>query len=652
MLFLFSPICSFGLTNPDLQYYKSDFGDTSQSRPLGEWTSYGSGKKAQDVCVGDTPNILSDFFPQGHPYVSIDFEDIGIVYCSNSTTIEGGAADEWLISPAIDITGAPENLILAYDVVAFGSDNEPKYEVLISTTGNRPEDFTQKPIYSGKTANSVDKPLCKREYKAFQCGNSQKVYIAFVNKSRNAQILGFKDIAVAEYELDVTNDTPGFLMQESDVSVSLKMGIQTPIKCEGYTALLSYNGVEQEITTQRQIGTNYVNADITFKPIHITYGESISYTVAITPNYEGATTSEFNFDMACTEGYPSVCVEEEGTGTWCGWCIRGIAGLNQFADEYGDRFIGIAVHTNNDPMKVDEYLNPFLAQSGIAGFPGAFFNRKITGDPYNREAVETLLRTPVGYSVRVTEARFDEEGSNRVTLTYAPKLAFTTKSANISAAVVVTEDNVSGTGSSWHQINNYSGYSKTAITESFGEEAWPYFQKFCESGPVILDQAMKYDHVAMGIFHSYYGGGEGGSLPSEWNAGEEQQFTLSFEMPMQQSASGPGVQDWRNTHLVVLIIDNATGNILTAAKIGADRYVTTGIEQTSSDDFPVIQAFDERISIKTEGKAKVCIYDIAGKCIHSSEFYDNAAVYAGGHHGPVIIYVSKGHKTYTKKLNI
>ena len=322
--------------------------------------------------------------------------------------------------------------------------------------------------------------------------------------------------------------------------------------------------------------------------------------------------------------------------------------MNQFSQDYGDRFIGIAVHADNDPMKVAAYLDPFLAQSGITGFPGAYFNRKITGDPYNREAVEQLLSTPVGYAVRITEAIYDDTQNHMVTLKYAPKLAFSTSSANISAAVVVTEDGVSGTTSQWNQTNNYSGYTEADVAETFGKEAWPYFKFFCESGGTIKD--MKYDHVAMGIFHSYSGGGEGGTLPKEWTANEEQEFSISFEMPLQRSANRAGVQDWRNTHLIVLIIDNTTGEILTADKIGAAQYVTSGITETYIPINPEITVKEDNIYISTEGNAQARIYSIDGQCLYSSDFTDSITIEGISRPGAAIVYVTQGNHTYAKKI--
>ena len=50
---------------------------------------------------------------------------------------------------------------------------------------------------------------------------------------------------------------------------------------------------------------------------------------------------------------------EEMTGTGCGWCPRGIVGMQLMKQKYGDRFVGVAIHRYNastDPMAPREYL--------------------------------------------------------------------------------------------------------------------------------------------------------------------------------------------------------------------------------------------------------------------------------------------------------
>ena len=68
---------------------------------------------------------------------------------------------------------------------------------------------------------------------------------------------------------------------------------------------------------------------------------------------------------------------EEYTGTWCGWCVRGIVGMELLRETYGDDFIGVAYH-NDDGMEI-MYSNRY--PNDIMGFPSAFIERTSEVDP-------------------------------------------------------------------------------------------------------------------------------------------------------------------------------------------------------------------------------------------------------------------------------
>ena len=84
---------------------------------------------------------------------------------------------------------------------------------------------------------------------------------------------------------------------------------------------------------------------------------------------------------AAPQLYPRTQVIEEGTGTWCGFCPRGIATTERLQNESKTQknavpFIVIAVHQGQgdyfiEPMEVSDYR--FLR---FSGFPGGIINRK------------------------------------------------------------------------------------------------------------------------------------------------------------------------------------------------------------------------------------------------------------------------------------
>lgn len=61
-----------------------------------------------------------------------------------------------------------------------------------------------------------------------------------------------------------------------------------------------------------------------------------------------------------SKGFPRVHLIEEGTGTWCGWCPRGIVMMEYIAEKYPDFFARAAIHksygTSRDPMQVSTPL--------------------------------------------------------------------------------------------------------------------------------------------------------------------------------------------------------------------------------------------------------------------------------------------------------
>ncbi|MFM7311063.1 MAG: hypothetical protein ACKOZY_10680, partial [Flavobacteriales bacterium] len=67
-----------------------------------------------------------------------------------------------------------------------------------------------------------------------------------------------------------------------------------------------------------------------------------------------------------------VVVAEEGTGTWCPWCVRGTVFMEELSTRYDGYFAGIAVH-NADPMTVTAYDAAVSAQ--ISGYPSGLVDR-------------------------------------------------------------------------------------------------------------------------------------------------------------------------------------------------------------------------------------------------------------------------------------
>jgi hypothetical protein len=245
--------------------------------------------------------------------------------------------------------------------------------------------------------------------------------------------------------------------------------------------------------------------------------------------------------------YLRVMVAEEGTGAWCGWCVRGLVGMAYMREMYPDTFIGIGVH-NGDAYAVSQYDNGL----DIHSFPSAKVNRVKLIDP-NSEELEQNLRDMYPYSEASMKlaAKADENGK----VTFTTDLAFLTSqdNAQYNIAYVILEDKLPIT-----QSNYYSGG---------GNGAMGGFEDLPRSAEIEIDD------VARAIYPSFAGSRE--LVPSQITRGET--YTIEYEAVL------PTIADGNNVWAAVLLINRASGEIVQAAKVSSIEGLATGIQQVSRD---------------------------------------------------------------------
>jgi hypothetical protein len=202
-------------------------------------------------------------------------------------------------------------------------------------------------------------------------------------------------------------------------------------------------------------------------------------------------------------------VVEEGTGTWCGWCPRGTIFMDQMYADYGDYFIPIAVH-NGDPMTVTEYddglgLTAFPTMKimreetfgfGVIGdIESRFFQRITQAPPATLQSAGVFNETTRDLDI-ISQADFSQNVSG-----------------NHRLAVVLVEDNVTGTSTSYAQANYYAGGANGPMG---GYESLP--------NPVPANQ-MVYDHVGRILVGGFQGAA--GSVPASVSSGEKATYQFA-----------------------------------------------------------------------------------------------------------------------------
>lgn len=214
---------------------------------------------------------------------------------------------------------------------------------------------------------------------------------------------------------------------------------------------------------------------------------------------------------------------EEGTGTWCGWCPRGDVGMAYMEKEYGDYFVGVAVHNGaNDPMLVPEYNAGVTSFPGFTGFPGSIFDRTIETDPGAANLESNFFDYIIKEPKTTIEHNVEYEGDTRtviVDVNYNAKVDATGLHRVVS---IVREDNVTdnGNGMQWSQSNFYSGGGNG---EMGGFELLP--------NPVPANM-MVYNKVGRALIGGF--AGQVGVIPINMVAGETYTNSFTYTVPADQ----------------------------------------------------------------------------------------------------------------------
>ena len=260
-------------------------------------------------------------------------------------------------------------------------------------------------------------------------------------------------------------------------------------------------------------------------------------------------------------------VVEEFTGTWCTNCPRGIAGMQHMETDFGDDFIGIAVHTNPDPMVVKAYEQ--LVNDLQGGVPTCYMDRYLQCDPYLGDILtdyhyhasttfQQMLDRNTEADLQLT-ARWKDTEQTEIAYTATTTFNLDLDKSNYALAFVLTADGLRGEGKEWWQVNGDSGDSP------FPDADMDFFRNAPDP---ITD--IEYNHVAIG--GTNVSTGISGSIASPIVSGQQQVYEGTFSI-----AGNTLVQDKSKLNAIVLLLNTTTGEIVNAAKVNMSD-VRTGIE--------------------------------------------------------------------------
>lgn len=287
---------------------------------------------------------------------------------------------------------------------------------------------------------------------------------------------------------------------------------------------------------------------------------------------EASTTTATGKNITLEKILPKFSVVEEFTGVTCGWCPRGHLGMAKLRKEFGDKFIGVALHgyttqTTKDAMYISDQ-QPYL---GFSGAPSCMINRDGNYmDPYYgsdddicNDFTASLEVLP---EVGVTALGFWNEDSTTVTVK-ADFEALTTDT--YETAYYLVADSLHGTSAAWKQYNYYAsayssqtGISKSDLTGTDFEFLWTAGTTYAANfNDVMIASSYK------STVNTTYG-----TLLSSENLADNVELTYgqttqgTYTMSLPTRAALKNAINKENVYVVALVIDPETGEVVNAAK--------------------------------------------------------------------------------------
>lgn len=537
-------------------------------------------------------------FAVGVPWiVTLEEGTTNHVAMSTSWYKKAGQSNDWMVTGAIDVTS--DKAVVSWRSKAYDKTYRDGFSVYIFTSRD------------DVLAHSIDNPALKvskenadwtqhsidlKDY------NGKTVWIAFVNDSKDKSALLLDDLFIGlPSKVGLNLSLPRCYDGYGHIALSGTVRATTDEPLQGFT--VGFDAGQQHY---KQTFSNTVTGD---EPFAFTLSDSLQLDKFATTDYTAWVKS--GSDSAVISGrvsaFPWRIVAEEVTGTWCGYCVRGIGALRYMRENYPDGFIGIAIHNDGskqvpDSMAIpgEEYLNDVFNYMGQSGYPHAGLMRNVMywGDladipsEYSYIKEYTSNFTGVGLTANYNPSTGEINAATDVY--FAKDYA----DADFRLAYVVVEDSVHRTHAETGIMNDYCGYDQINYYAggSMGE-----MYGFENMGEVLNADTMWFEDVARGLQTEF--GGIAGIIPSQIKEGDSYHYDYTTTLPAT-------VLKPENASLVALLIDK-DGVIVNAEKTRL-QFTTTGI--TTVKRQPATDAYYTLSGLRLAGKPTAHgVYIVNGK---------------------------------------
>lgn len=523
------------------------------------------------VGIGKNGTMMADF-------TSNDVVNDAFYY--RYSTTDGASYGTW--SYLGDVFSNGGNRPLPIRAIIEG-DNLPTDVAIISTSIENGDEETQSNANVLKSKKSVDLSLNNDGFFAYMIDEDGNVIegqtVALKAKGVQQKV---KATAQSKLKVKLWNRSPKTVKQVVlDWNVDDKYQGQQTVE----TSLLMNHGEEVYIDVPYNISGSYHTMTVSVASVD-------GATDAIPAN----STAVVTYTTDGTLSFSRKIVMEEATGTWCGWCPRGIVGIELLNKKYPDNFIAIAVHDDTMRPASDSYAAYF---DKVTGYPTSYINRSEWIDPRSFAYKDTKIQNMLSDCIAgITAQASFVDNEEKVKVNTECQFGFNVNgSTEYRIAYVLVEDSVGP----YNQKNYYSDPT-TADDESNDMNWWIH------QGSVV---STIYNDVARKIYDDYYG--VSGSLPTSITEGDIYKSEYTLELP-------DNVQNPKNLKVVTLIINCSTGEILNADRTAITGSLPSGIATVVTDanesfDIYNLQGVKVRSKVNTAKGLTKGIYIVNGKKI-------------------------------------
>lgn len=339
----------------------------------------------------------------------------------------------------------------------------------------------------------------------------------------------------------------------SDVDIAYKVLDQTVSKHIEFSNPLEYN---QSIWTSIEFSVPEEGANV-----------PVSFTIEKVNGHTPSTTAVTGREVTIHSLYPdngfahNMLVEEAG-GRGCGWCVRGIVGIDRMMKAHNDgTFIPISAHhigygEDTAPYNYEPFWERYITHN-----PSCLINRSISRigvtDPNSYNLAwyyDDITNTPAIAAIEVKEYTLEDDW---LSVNSDVTFALPEENGVYSVAYVVTEDKVGP----YVQNNAYAGDTNSAMDgwENLGEHVVTY-----------------YDFLARGISNF---DGTPLAVPAKIEPGDK--YNHSDKVSMVK------VSDMSNLSLVAMVINDKTGWIENSCRVAVEDLAAIQGVMIDSDTYPV-----------------------------------------------------------------